>query len=286
VQCTRSRPHFKMNFISPKQRQQWLSRAEDYADTFLQRTKNILPHLARLCLIATFLEDGLRMWIQWSEQRKFIMNTWRTGPFVGDLFVLINLCGQLIPCGMILTRKKTDLACALLVFIIAIQSVIYGIFLLPYFFLRSCSLVGGLLLLMVENRKEVKSLFAGVPTLNKNNPKNYMQLTGRLLLVIMFITIVRLEPTIFSILQNLIGGILILFVAVGFKTKLSALVLVIFLTLANFYANCFWRYGEHKILHDFLKYDFFQTISVVGGLLYIVALGAGSVSVDGRKKNW
>ena len=139
---------------------------------------------------------------------------------------------------------------------------------------------------MVENRKEARTLFAGVPTMHSNAPKNYMQLTGRLLLAIMFITIVRFEPTVASLLQNLIGGTFILFVAIGFKTKLSALFLVIFLTLANFYANCFWRVREHKALHDFLKYDFFQTISVIGGLLFVVALGPGGVSVDGRKKEW
>lgn len=139
---------------------------------------------------------------------------------------------------------------------------------------------------MVENRKEARTLFAGVPTMHSNAPKNYMQLTGRLLLAIMFITIVRFEPTVASLLQNLIGGTFILFVAIGFKTKLSALFLVTFLTLANFYANCFWLVREHKALHDFLKYDFFQTISVIGGLLFVVALGPGGVSVDGRKKEW
>ena len=139
---------------------------------------------------------------------------------------------------------------------------------------------------MVENRKEARTLFAGVPTMQNNAPKNYMQLTGRLLLVIMFLTIVRLEFTFTSTIQNLIGGVCILFVAIGFKTKLSALFLVIFLSVANVYANAFWMVRDHRALHDFLKYDFFQTMSVIGGLLFVVALGPGGVSVDARKKEW
>jgi len=61
------------------------------------------------------------MWMQWGDQRDYIMRTWNVGGFIGTLFVIINLLGQLIPCGMILTRKKTDIACGILVFIIAFQ---------------------------------------------------------------------------------------------------------------------------------------------------------------------
>ena len=67
------------------------------------------------------MEDGIRMWMQWSEQRDYIMRSWNVGSILGTLFVIINLLGQLIPCGMILTRKKTDIACGILVFIIAFQ---------------------------------------------------------------------------------------------------------------------------------------------------------------------
>lgn len=66
---------------------------------FLRVTKQYLPHLARLCLISTFLEDGIRMWFQWNEQRDYIEATWNCGYFLAMSFVLLNLLGQLGECA-------------------------------------------------------------------------------------------------------------------------------------------------------------------------------------------
>jgi uncharacterized membrane protein YphA (DoxX/SURF4 family) len=154
------------------------------------------------------------------------------------------------------------------------------------FLLRNVSLAGGLLLLLAENKPDAKSLFAGVPTLNDNKPKNYMQFAGRILLIIMFLTLIHADFSIVHIIVNFIGTALIILVAIGYKTKLSALTLVIGLTILNFIANPFWMYASKSPMHDFLKYDFFQTISVIGGLLFIVTLGPGGVSLDEHKKRW
>lgn len=91
---------------------------------------------------------------------------------------------------------------------------------------------------------------------------------------------------VLQILQNMVGTALIILVAIGFKTKLAALTLVVWLLAINVYFNAFWTIPAYKPMHDFLKYDFFQTTSVIGGLLLVVALGPGGVSMDEKKKEW
>jgi hypothetical protein len=78
------------------------------------------------------------------------------------------------------------------------QTLAYSILWDLQFLFRNLALIGALLLVLAESRGEAKSLFAGVPSLGENKPKNYLQLTGRILLAFMFITLIRFE---FSFLQ-------------------------------------------------------------------------------------
>ena len=98
-----------------------VAQGEDVADQILRRSKHVLPHIARLCLVSTFLEDGLRMWVQWGEQRDYINSTWGCGAFLANVFVLVNLVGQLGACGMILGRFQVVPAIGVLFGIIALQ---------------------------------------------------------------------------------------------------------------------------------------------------------------------
>lgn len=54
----------------------------------VRKGKNILPALARFCLIATFFEDGLRMWFQWNEQREYMDMSWGCGQVSLPVFIL------------------------------------------------------------------------------------------------------------------------------------------------------------------------------------------------------
>ncbi|CDQ75720.1 surfeit 4, like isoform X4 [Oncorhynchus mykiss] len=104
-----------------------MSNAEDVADQFLRVTKQYLPHVARLCLISTFLEDGIRMWFQWNEQRDYIEATWSCGYFLAACFVLLNLLGQLGGCVLILSRNFVQYACFALFGILSLQTIAYSI---------------------------------------------------------------------------------------------------------------------------------------------------------------
>jgi len=236
--------------------------------------------------VSTFFEDGVRMWVQWSEQREYMDISWGCGWFLATLFVVVNLIGQLGAVAMVLTRFKVDIACGILFFVVILQTVAYSILWDLQFLFRNLALIGALLLVLAESRVEGKSLFAGVPSLGENKPKMYLQLAGRILLVFMFLTLLRFEMSAMQIIQNLVGSLLMVLVTVGYKTKLSALVLVTWLNILNFYFNAWWTIPAYKPMRDFLKYDFFQTLSVIGGLLMVVSLGPGGVSMDEQKKKW
>jgi len=226
------------------------------------------------------------MWFQWNEQREYMDISWGCGWFLAAVFVFINLVGQLGGVAAVLLRLKVDAAVAVLFAIVILQTVAYQILWDVQFLFRNLALMGALLLVLADSRAEGKSLFAGVPSLGENKPKTYLMLAGRILLVFMFLTLIRFEFSFIQVTQIVLSSILMVLVTIGYKTKLCALLLVVWLMGLNFWVNAWWTVPSYKPMRDFLKYDFFQTLSVVGGLLMLISIGPGGVSMDEHKKEW
>lgn len=145
------------------------------------------------------------------------------------------------------------------------------------------AVIGGLVLLFVDGKSEGRRLFAGLPSTGEDKTaKPYLLLSGRILLLFMVLTLIHLDTNIVNIAQDVIELVIALFIAFGYRTKVASLFLAGWLSVINIYINSWWMETDFT---DVLRYDFFQTLSVIGGLLLVSSLGAGGISVD-KMKQW
>jgi putative oxidoreductase len=81
-----------------------------------------------------------------------------------------------------------------------------------------------------------------------------------------------------TIVIEVVGSIALL---LGFQTRLAAVVLAVFTLAATMIGHAYWAAPADQAFVQQLM--FFKNIAVVGGLFALVAAGAGSLSIDGRK---
>ena len=67
---------------------------------------------------------------------------------------------------------------------------------------------------------------------------------------------------------------------VGWKTRWMAWALALYVVIATAVAHRFWTYEAAQAFNQ--TSHFFKNVSILGGLLYIAALGPGRYSVDKR----
>jgi ER-derived vesicles protein len=100
--------------------------------------------------------------------------------------------------------------------------------------------------------------FPGLPELSDPSATNktYFQLAGRVLLIFLFLGLILRGGTwtMGRIVITIFGLLACTMVAVGFKAKYSAVVLVAMLSVFNVLINNFWSVGTSHPHRDFLKY--------------------------------
>ncbi|MBW3539033.1 MAG: DoxX family protein [Planctomycetes bacterium] len=78
---------------------------------------------------------------------------------------------------------------------------------------------------------------------------------------------------------ELLGSLMVLF---GCGARLGALALFLFLIPTALVFHDFWTFSGAERMNQ--MQHFMKNVTIMGGLLMIVALGAGGASVDGRRK--
>lgn len=268
-------------------------RAENLINQLAQPIKPYLSHIGRFLLVVTFIEDALRIFMQWGDQVRF-MKSYRGYPgFLAHLFLAYNFSMMLSGSTMALARYKTQIACAMLASVVVVQTIGYGLLFHMSFMLRNFSLIGGILLLLAESwNKDGKhskhALFAGLPNISETEKGTYVSLAGRILLILLFGALGlggdswSIPRVAFSILALISSAMVI----VGFKAKYSAMFLVAILCVFNLFFNQWWAHGHESAERDFLRYDFFQMLSIMGGFLLLANSGPGEMSIDEKKKTF
>lgn len=186
---------------------------------------------------------------------------------------------------MVIAKRHQQYAVYGLLGVVVSQALGYGLVFDFQFFLRNLSVIGGLVMVLSESFVQQKQMFAALPQLSETDKRTYLQLAGRILLIFLFIgSAFHGEWSVARILVSALGLVACIMVAVGFKARWSAMFLVLFLSVFNILINNFWSVKHSYSKRDFLKYDFFQTLSTVGGFLLLVTMGPGGYSIDEKKK--
>ncbi|KAI5831846.1 SURF4 family-domain-containing protein [Schizophyllum commune] len=260
---------------------------EDYVDIYSQPLKPHLPAIGRFLIVVTFLEDALRILTQWGDQLWYLQKHRKFPWGISHTFLLLNVIVMLVGSGAVITKRHTEYAVAGLLGVVIIQGFGYGLIFDLNFFLRNLSVIGGLLMVFSESMVSRKKIFAGLPSISETDRKKYFLLAGRILLIFLFLGfILQGSWSIARVFVSVVGLAACIMVAVGFKAKWSAAFLVLVLSIFNVFANNWWSVPSKHPQRDFLKYDFFQTLSIVGGLILLVHMGAGGFSVDEKKKTY
>ncbi|GAA5973027.1 hypothetical protein JCM11641_000369 [Rhodosporidiobolus odoratus] len=263
-------------------------KVEDKLDQLARPIRPWLPGIGRFLIVVTFLEDAMRILTQLGDQNYYLQKH-RGFPWgISHLFLWINVI-TMLTCSVSIILKRYPLPSTVgLVSVVLAQGFGYGLIFDLTFFLRNLSVMGGLLMTLSDSLSAKKSSIVGNLHglgANEQERKKYFQLAGRVLLVFLFLGFVFNGQTgVAHGAVSVSGLVACLFVAVGYKAKQSALFLTVVLTMFNFTVNAWWRVHKAHPQRDFLKYDFFQTLSIVGGLLLLVNLGAGDFAVESKKR--
>ncbi|GAA5826684.1 hypothetical protein JCM11251_002854 [Rhodosporidiobolus azoricus] len=263
-------------------------RVEDKLEEWARPVRPWLPGIGRFLIVVTFLEDALRILTQLSDQNYYLQKH-RGFPWgLSHMFLWTNVLVMLACSTSIIAKRYPEYATFGLLGVVLAQGFGYGLIFDLTFFLRNLSVIGGLLMTLSDSLSVKKSSVVGNLSglgVSDTDRKKYFQLFGRVLLVFLFLGFVFNGQTgVAHGVVSLSGLFACLFVAVGYKAKQSALFLTVVLSVFNFTVNAWWRVHKAHPQRDFLKYDFFQTLSIIGGLLLLVNLGAGDFAVESKKR--
>lgn len=240
---------------------------------------------ATVLLTLTFVEDAVRIFKLWDFQYKFVVDNAGVPDFLAKFFLLASFfvqCGAvLLPSPISATIKKK--LCFALLGCVVVQPPMYGQLGNIVFVSMSVAQIGALLLLAASCHEEARAKEGA-----REVPGDWAltKLFARLLLTVDFfvVYVVNLEESMAESLINpsSVAALLLLvscmLVWIGFKTVLTATALAVAVGMDTVFRFPFWATPEDQ--RDNIQFHFFQSLSLVGGMLLLAVHGPGRLALD------
>jgi ER-derived vesicles protein len=261
-------------------------------------TAPYLPTLVRLLLVATFMEDGVRVMFELTHQADFLRHQYSMPAWFAIALLIANVAVSFVGVALVVGQRRIARGkfethgSYLLLFCVCYQQALYGRH-SPIgsgnlgFLVRNLCLSGSLILIGAQTRIAggqsalPLGLLDGAHAPNKKQTAAYMQLASRILLVLFaleFLTTLGTVLTIFAVP-------VILAVLVGFHLEISGSILLALYFFHNILNSAFWT-ASGTYMREIMRYEFVQGLSIMAGLCLLMSIGPGALSVDemrGRK---
>jgi len=197
--------------------------------------------------------------------------------FTGSVVVAINA-----------SRAHVMAAVTTLSSVLVMQTFAYGFTTDVAFLVRSVAVVGSLFMLLAKDLKakmREQRCFDGGFVLGPSRSCSLTctQLMSRLLVIFLYFSLLSTHSWT-RVAMCAIMAAPVAMIALGYKAKAAAASFAAILLLENITMNSFFLLPTHHPERDFQKYYFFQTLTVVGGLLVLSEIGAGELSIDAKRE--
>lgn len=277
-----SKPQFHSAFLEKVHN--YVNAADNRISEVGAPLKPYLPLVGRILVVITFLEDTLRIVTNWGIQVRYIWQVKGVPWILTEIFFVLNVVFMLLGSFSVVTKKRLLYGVGSLVGVLCSQAIVYGIFDIQ-FFARNVSLIGGLFLVLSDVFAREKRRLPGLPEMDSKDQSQTFILAGRILIVVLFAShLIRTKWTLSAILLNILSVSSCALLVVGYKARISASLLALLLLLQNFMTNSYWKLGAWNPVRDHKRHEHFQVLSIVGGLILLVNLGAGRLSFDEKRK--
>merc|ERR1711935_959350 len=264
---------------TPEKRQnmEFYRKVVDVTETAM-RSKN-LRVTSRVFMASAFIEDGIRMIRAPSEIASVVEYNTSTPHFVSYILTLINGFLSLFGAMCLIAGAKQREGCIMLLTTLLLQFWLFDLLHDDIVLPKACSIAGSIGLCICETLQTSRQVFAGLPELTeKLNSAEYIKLMSRIAVTLMYLSGFSMSVYSFATLP------MILAVFIGYQTKFAAGLFIAFSMTDNIIFNAFWMHWGTYVF-EIMKFDFFQQLSSIGGVMQLLIYGGGKLSLDAKLKD-